>query len=75
MGLVPTFFGITAKQRLLPGYAGEIPPCYHSAQNFVTLSEIDADLPEGESYEIVRERKGPLVLRACTAFTPKVKLS
>ena len=25
-GLVPTFFRITAKQRLLPGYAGEIHP-------------------------------------------------
>ena len=26
MGLVPSFFGITTKQRLLPGYVGEIPP-------------------------------------------------
>ena len=35
MGLVPTFFGIATKQRLLLGYAGEIPS--------VTKSKSDAN--------------------------------
>ena len=42
MGLVSTFFGITSKQRLLPGYAGEI-PTVTTARKTSTLPEIDAD--------------------------------
>ena len=39
-GLVPTFFGITTKQRLLLGYACEIPHCDCRARTFSAKSEL-----------------------------------
>ena len=34
---------MTTKQWLSLGYAGEIPLCHHRAQNFGTMSEINAE--------------------------------
>ena len=59
MGLVPTFSGWQLSNDWCLGYAGEIPPVTTARK----MSEIDADSGGGND-EIVRERKGPLVLRA-----------
>ena len=57
IGLVPTFFRITAKQRPLPGYTGEIPSvtaaCKISATSLkFTLTQLHR---EEENDQIVRD--------------------
>ena len=67
MGLVPTFFGLTTKHRLLHGYAYEIPRCYRRAGTFSAKSEPrvnSADFEVGEIDQSIGEKQGALVLRA-----------
>ena len=66
MGLVPTFFGIAAKQRMLLGYACEIPRCYCRVRKFSGKSELrvnSTDFEVGENYQIIKEKHRPLVPR------------
>ena len=61
MGLAPTFLGIATKQRLLLGYACEIPRCYCRVRKFSARSELkarvnSADFEVGENDQINREK-------------------
>ena len=65
MGLVPTFLGITTKQRLLHGYTCEIPLCHCRARKFSAKStELEVNsvhFEAGENKQIVREEQRSLV--------------
>ena len=54
MGLVPTFFGITTKQRLLPAYACEIPRCYCRKRKFNAKSELEANSADFDVGEMTK---------------------
>ena len=62
MGSAPTFFGIATKQRLLLGYACEIPRYYCRVRKFSTKSVLtvnSADFEVGENDQLIRGKQRP----------------